>query len=262
MSILLTPSLQKTLDKLSPKASEADPALGISRFIQSKCAEYHELSRQFEKNLQTLSLQKERCSDVIGILEELGGLTVRARNFVTTPQDAEKYRDRTKDTEALFNTTITKLNKTVSLSTDNGVNLLVGNILTTPFDAKGENSLQTKGIPLDSESLGIRPADFSGMTTVQNSRIDVMNAIDMAVTLRNIIASDISTISIALDFTAQTISNAKVAEALLENANASNEIISLKKLSEQKNLCEEPLADEVQQEILESFASSPNMEDI
>jgi hypothetical protein len=262
MSILLTPSLKKNLDKLSPHSTGNDVVLRICDLLRHNQDECHKLTAHLQNNIKTLTLQKQRCSDIIAILEELGGLTVRARNFVTTPQDAEKYKDRTKDTENLFKSTLTKLDKTVSLSHDNGLNLCAGESLKTIFDTRDENHLLTSGISLDSTNLGIRAPNFSTMLAVQNSRIDVMNALDMAVTLRNIISSDIETLTIAHDFTLEAISNATSAEKLLGNSNTPDEAAGLRKLTAQKTLCDEPLADEKQQEILENFAATPNMEEI
>ncbi len=263
MSILLTPSLQKSLSKLqAPSSNDAGTALAITAFIHQKTNEFKTLISQFEANLEILELQKNRCADVIAILEEAGGLTIRARNYVSTPEDATKYRDKTQEMETLFKTALSKLDVYVPAATDNGINLLNGKTLETKFDEKGDKTLITHGISLDSNALGIRQPDFSTMPNVQNARIDVMNAIDMAVTLRNIISSDISAISTSLDFSKTTIENANLAIQSLGTTLITTESKNITDLANKKMEFDEPLAEPAQQDILNSFAATPNMEGI
>ena len=80
------------------------------------------------------------------------------------------------------------------------VNLLKGEALVIKFDPAGRSTLTTQGISLTAESLGFRRPDFFITHSIQNSRIDVANAIDLAVTLRHMISSDISTIKTRREF--------------------------------------------------------------
>lgn len=263
MTVKLTTSLKKSLVKSLPSfANENDAAFDIASLLHGQKQEITSLIRLFEKNLEILEHQKIRCAEIIGILEEGGGLTVRARNFMTTPQDAEKYKDKIKETENLFRTVLVKLDKAIEASDLNGINLTNGDVLKTCFDPKDENALITQGIQLTAQNLGIRPPDFSTVLGVQNSRIDVMNAIDMAVTLRNIITSDHTTLLISRDFSQEAIDTSSRAESALKSTTAHNEPTALKNLADSNPVSDSPLAEPTQQETLHSFASSPNMEDI
>ena len=263
MSIIITSPLKKSLSKISPSSAGSETVNAeIIGFIQTQTHDIEKLISQFENNIDILSLQKDHCTNISAILEEAGGLTVRARHLVTIPQDAEKHHDKIKDLENLFITTLSKLDKYVSSATDGGINLLNGGNLETKFDNKGEHSLTTNGICLDSKNLGIRTPDFSTLLNVQNSRIDVMNAIDMAVTLRNTISSDISALKSSLSLSISTIDNAHSAVISLNAENPSVEHHRIQNLDISTAIGNDPLAEPPQQDILNSFAASPNMEDI
>ena len=157
-----------------------------------------------------------------------------------------------------------KLDTAVAESSYRGTNLLSGESLVTALDEKGTNSFVTQGFPLTSDALGIRKPDFSTLFSIQNARIDVMNAIDMAVTLRNIISAQETTLAISRDFALQTVEIAEIAKANLSQTSPLTEPSALKLLHAKASTLfgDEPLAEPPQHEIFQNFASSPTMEDI
>jgi len=256
-----TSSLLKAIDKLGYPSGHTSNIPGLIVDVIDKTTQ-HVLAMiaVLENNIIFLDHQKQRCSEVLSILEEMGGLTVRARNFVGNPQDAIKYQDRIKDTEELFKLAMQKLDKAVSESAHAGVNLLTGDSLTTQFDDKGQNILLSQGISLTTKDQGIRHPDFSNMISVQNSRIDVMNAIDMAVTLRNIVASDIVTLTMRRDFANDFLDSSKHGRELVADKPLGVEAPQLLMLQRQSYADIEPLAEGPQQITLDSFASKPEIE--
>ena len=264
MTLILTAPLQKYLPALSSSSSPKDWCHLISESIRQNEEDMTDLVKRIDDHLVILEHQKNRTFDIIAILEEAGGLSIRARNLMATPADTEKYQKNIKEFEDWFRIAMAKLDKAVAESTFQGINLMNGESLITNYDSKGQNKLVTAGIKLTCAELGIREPNFKTLFEVQNSRIDAMNAIDIVVTVRNIIASHMTSLNINRDFAVGSIELSHAAHPLLALSQLTTETTALKKLNDigDKILGDAPLADPPQQEILDSFASSPNMEDI
>lgn len=263
MSLVFTSPLQKSLPSLTATMTPQHWEKAITDFITQKQTETVSLIDRLDQNIRILENQKEKATSLIHILEEAGGLTVRARNMLTTPEDATKYITQIKEVEEWFRQVRLKFDKAALESGIDGINLMNGDRLETPFDSKGQNKLITEGMVLSCAELGIRPPDFSTAFTTQNARIDVMNAIDIVVTVRNTISAHMNDLIISHDFAIQAVELAKTSYTNLGSSNIDTETKGLIKLGilGDKILGEEKMADPIQQEILNSFAASPNMED-
>jgi len=264
MSNVLTSPLQKSIPALTPSLSTEKWEETVSAFIGQKEMETFNLISRLDSNITILEDQKDKATQLISILEEAGGLTVRARNLMATPEDIIKYDTKIKEFAEWFHLAREKFDTASAESAFQGINLMNGDHLETVFDAKGQNKLVTEGIKLTCAELGIRDPNFETLFSVQNARIDVMNAIDIVMTVRNTISAHIATLVISRDFAYQSIELAKSVYPHLANSNLMSETAALKKLSDlgDKILGDEQMADTAQQEILKSFAASPNMEEI
>ncbi len=264
MSNIITVPLQKSLPSLQSASSQSEWGKLLCDFLTESQHGISVLISIFEKNITILEHQKNQASLLMAILEECVGLTIRARNIMSTPEEKEKFQKNISEFEEWFRIALAKLDKTVADSKFEGINLMNGGVLVTPLDQKGQSKLVTEGLILTTSELGIRPPDFSNLFSVQNSRIDVMNAMDMVVTIRNIISSHISTLNIGLEVAANSSKLSEWAQATLAKTDLLSEINSLKKLFSEGShiLGDEPLAEPSQQETLNNFASSPSMEDI
>lgn len=236
----------------------------MSDFLTNNQNEITKLVSIFEKNIAILEHQKNQTSLLIAILEECGGLTIRARNKMTTSQDKEKFQKEIAEFENWFRITLKKLDKAVVDSDYNGINLMNGGSIITPLDDKGQRQLTTEGLVLTTTSLGIRDPDFSDTFSTQNSRIDVMNAIDMVVTIRNIISSHISSLKMGVIVATHSLELAKEIQPRIFDTCLLNETSALLRLDTQSRsiLGDESMAEPSQQEILKNFASSAPLEDI
>jgi hypothetical protein len=264
MSGILTVPLLKSFPILKTPLSQSGWGKIFHDFLLESQKDISVLITDFNKNIEILEHQKNQTSVLIAILEECGGLTVRARNKMTTPEDKEKFQKEITEFEAWFIIAMGKLDKAVQDSSYQNVNLMNGETLVTPLDGKGHKKLIAEGLVLTSASLGIRNPDFSSTFSVQNSRIDIMNAIDMVVTMRNIISSHIASLKIGTTIAIHSIDLAKTAQSDILDTNLLNESKSLLQLkTDDKNILgSDPLAEPAQQEILINFASSKLMEDI
>ena len=263
MSNILTIPLRKSLPSLRDTSSQAEWGKILCDFLKESQSDISELENCFQKNIEILEHQKNQTTLLIGFLEECGGLAIRARNMMTSESDKIKFQKQISEFADWFKIALGKLDKAVSNSEYQGINLMNGGSLITPLDKKGQSKLVTEGIVLTSTALGIRDPDFSTMFTTQNARIDVMNAIDMIVTVRNIIASHISIIQIGASVASQSKDLANSVQNNLAHTNLMAETKALLSLSnqEKKILGEDPLAEPAQQETLNNFASSTPMED-
>jgi hypothetical protein len=239
----------------------------VADFITQKQNETVSLIERLGQNIRILEDQKEKATVLIHILEEAGGLTVRARNMMTTPEDSAKYSPQIKEVEEWFRQVRSKFDKAALESGIDGINLMNGDRLETNFDPKGQNKLITAGMILSCNELGIRLPDFSTSFTTQNARIDVMNAIDIVVTIRNTISAHMNDLTINQDFAIHAVELAKTSYAALGSSNTNTETQALIKLGilGDKILGDEKMADPIQQEILNSFAApfpDQNIEDI
>jgi hypothetical protein len=264
MSNILTIPLKKSLPALMDASSQTEWEQVLCGFLNDSQKDISDIILAFEKNVSILEHQKTQTSILIGILEECGGLSVRARNMMSTEADKHKYQKNISEFEDWFKIALVKLDKAVENSEYQGINLMNGGSLTTLLDKKGQTKLTTEGINLTSAALGIRAPDFSTVFSTQNARIDVMNAMDMVVTVRNTIASHINTLKVGIDVAMKSTELSKTVQPTLGRTNILDETKSLKALIAKGHhiLGDEPLANPSQQETLTNFASSPLMEDI
>jgi hypothetical protein len=264
MSEVVTIPLQKFLPSLSDSMPHPQWASIISDYLNENTKDVFSLVTHLENAIHVLEHQKKRTSLIIAVLEECGGLTIRARNLMGTPADKEKFQKNITEFEDQFKMALVKLDDTVHSSTIENINLMSGGSLTTTLDAKGQTKLVTEGINLTTASLGIRQPNFSSAFLAQNSRIDVMNAIDIVVTIRNTIASHIASISLGIEVAHYATELSESARPYLSGTNLNDEIKKLIALGSQTEeiFGTDPLAEPAQQEILNHFASSPSMEEI
>jgi hypothetical protein len=261
MPIAVTASLLKKLPHLGSNPSHVDWSQASETFLGDSISEITIISSTIEKNLIILEHQQQKCVEAIAVLEEAGGLSVRARNFSSSDPDGTKYADKINECQNWFQMTLSKLDVLVRGASypdsEHPVNLLMGGTLSTFLDAKKKTVINTEGMVLTAESLGIRPPNFSSSFTIQNARIDVMNAIDMVVTLRNIISFHINQMTSCLEVIGYTLSLAKAQIESHPNSDLMEETRALKALQDlgSKLTGDEAMADEVQSNLLKNFAS-------
>lgn len=202
--VFISSALQKTLSKIgstSELSQSQDAERIISELLKNSRRDFLSVLSGFEKNLELLEEALTHTQEVIAILEEAGGQTIRARNMAESPDYQQKFSDQIAQCADWYKRSLAKLNDHVkSLSIGKEINLLCGDALVIRFGPHDDSTLVTQGINLTSEGLGIREPDFSSAHTIQNSRIDISNAIDLATTLKNMVSSDIATIKTRREF--------------------------------------------------------------
>lgn len=257
-SIFLSPALEKFLSKaghaVTASSAAAPSVLEISKLSRR---EFLEVLQGLDDDLDILETSLGKVQGVIALLEEAGGLSVRARNFMQETNGAEKFKDKLRDLEDWYSRTLEKLDEHIEKSAVNGVNLLKGDSLTIKFDPAGHSILLTQGLDLTTQSLGIRAPDFSSLHSIQNARIDITNSIDLAVTVRNIVSSDVATIRTRREFCETALSFLTQIQDYLTSASSplDEPHTYLDLCRHASSVAEEPLADEAQMTTLENFRS-------
>lgn len=100
-----------------------------------------------------------------------------------------------------YDVVLDQINKLVEDSGYRGVNLLQGDTLTTDFNEDRSNSLETVGVNLDTESLGLGQADFSTMSKIDSIRNDILGAQGTVRQFGTSIANSLAIISTREEFT-------------------------------------------------------------
>lgn len=224
--------------------------------LNQKAQDLQKLLDGLEQSITTLQNSRDAINEVVALAEEAGGITVRARDTLKTAAGYEGNKDRIAELEQRYTAVLEKLDKLVASSAaKNGVNLLKGDTLVTAFDEDGKSTLETQGSDLTSKGLEFRAPDFSTAFKVQDSRIDVMNAIDIAVTLRHQVTSDMMLIQTRQDFSENTIETLNAGASKIQFGDLGEEAANLLVLQVRQQLAETdaPLASEAQQYLLKQF---------
>lgn len=206
----------------------------------------------FETAITVLYTSRDRVDDVIAIIEEAGGITVRARDTLKTSSGYDGNKARLEELEARYKNALLKIETAIEQSTIKGINLLKGESLFIHFDSNGKNQMETKGINLTPKALDFRAPSFTTLEKVQDSRIDVMNAIDIATSLRHVITSDLFLLQGREEFSRETMDNMVTTPITKAASDEAANLLALQ-VRQQLGDSDEPLATESQREILSQF---------
>lgn len=223
--------------------------------LNQKAQDLQKLLDGLDKSITTLQTARDGINEIVGLLEEAGGVTVRARDTLKTNAGYEGNKDKIADLETRYNDILKKVDQIVAASGSKGTNLLKGDTLTTSFDEDGKSTIDTQGTDLTSAGLEFRKPDFSTAFKVQDSRIDVMNAIDIAITLRHQVTSDTMLIQTRQEFSENTIETLNAGADKIQFKDLGEEAANLLVLQVRQHISqtEDPLASEAQQHLLKQF---------
>ncbi len=246
-------------DVQNTSSSSNEPAAIVMTSLTQKAQDLQKLLDRLESSITTITNSRAKVDDVVASIEEAGGITVRARDLLRTDAGYEGNKDRILELESRFGSVMKKIDQLVDSAAKDGVNLLKGESLTTPFDISGKSAVLTQGLDISTRGLEFRDANFTSLESVQDSRIDVMNALDMAVTLRHLLSSDLILMQTRQEFSNETVKALSdgMAQAPLSNpiADLTEEAASLTALQLRQLLStsDTALAAETQQFLLKQF---------
>ena len=223
--------------------------------LNQKAQDLQKLLDGLDRSITTLQTARDAINDVVGLLEEAGGITVRARDTLKTAAGYEGNKDKLAEMETRYMNVLERLDAAIEKVSGKGANLLKGEDLTTAFDNESASTLVTQGSNLTAAGLEIRKPDFSSAFKVQDSRIDIMNAIDIAVTLRHQVTSDMMLIQTRQEFSQNTIETLNSGASKIQFNDLGEEAANLLALQirQQIGLNDDPLASEAQHHLLKQF---------
>lgn len=136
-----------------------------------------------------------------------------------------------------------------------GTNLLNGDDLVTTFNEDGSSTLTTEGVTFTSDGLGVRAADFSNSTSIQESSDQVAAALDTIRQFGSNISNDLSIIQTRQEFTELTINTLEAGADDLTLADQNEEGANLLALQtrQQLGVTALSLASQSQQAVLSLF---------
>lgn len=207
-------------------------------------------------SLNALNKVRTAIQEISGFLEEAGGITVQARNFFTNAEtDKSKLPENLAILENHYKLVMKHINDIVDETATGNINLLKGEVLETKLGDDDHNSITTPGLDLTTQGLGLRAPNFASLKTIQDSRIDVLNALDMTTALRNTISSDIALLQTRQDFSGIAMNTLGFAKENMPKLNLSNEAAQLMALHlrQQLGASDASLASEAQQYLLSQF---------
>lgn len=231
------------------------PAAKVVTSFTEKVHDLRKLLDGLDATIQTLAHARDKVNEAVAVLEEAGGITVRARDTLKTDFSQDVKSKRVGELEERFRSAMKRLDAISEKGKSNGINLLAGQTLVTKFDDSGKNALETPGIDISCSALEIREPVFGTADGIQNSRIDIMNAIDIAITLRHVISSDIILIQTRQEFSQETVSALSSGSDHIAVGNVSEEAANLLALQirQQLEMSDISLASESQQYLLKQF---------
>lgn len=229
-----------------------------------------------DQYLELLEINLNKVKSLIAGMEEAGGYTVRAKNYLSEEGGYEKFSERLRDCENFYNLAISRNDKLIDelsiiindgsshTEPSPGANLLKGEQLFVRLSSDIDpvhNHLTIQGVDLRSAALSVRPANFETLMNVQYSRIDIANMIDLAITLKNIISADLVALSTRKEFCESALASlTAVVERVkstkpIREKNAASQLLNLKLRDDQY-----PLAIEPQLSLLKAFENPcPNV---
>ncbi len=246
-------------DKPAAPVQAATSSAGTTIAVTSLNQKAQDLARlldNLDKSITTLQSARDAVNDIVALTEEAGGITIRARDTLRTSAGYEGNKDRLAELEVRYQAVLEKIDARVDQVAGKGANLLKGDTLITAFADKNSSSdLVTQGYNLTSKGLEFRKPDFSSQFKVQDSRIDVMNAMDIAVTLRHQVTSDIMLIQTRQEFSQNTIETLTAGASTIQLADLGDEAANLLALQVRQQLAisDDQLASEAQQHLLKQF---------
>lgn len=244
-----TPTPQAT--PVTPQADTIDVT-----FLNDKANTIARILENVGNSVSTIRDAQGRLDKITALLEQAGGIAVRARDTIKTTEDRAAIRPKLDELTARFAKVLTDIDATATTVT-NPPNLLQGEDLETVLDTNSRANTMTQSIFISSSGLGLYPIDYgdADAATADMMRGIVTNALDEIRLFGQQLAGEMNTLLTRQDFSLnamQLLSSQTAAPVLSSTAEEAANLLALQ-LRQQLSGNDVSLANENQRALLQQF---------
>lgn len=244
-----TPTPQAT--PVTPQADTIDVT-----FLNDKANTIARILENVGNSVSTIRDAQGRLDKITALLEQAGGIAVRARDTIKTTEDRAAIRPKLDELTARFAKVLTDIDATATTVT-NPPNLLQGEDLETVLDTNSRANTMTQSIFISSSGLGLYPIDYgdADAATADMMRGIVTNALDEIRLFGQQLAGEMNTLLTRQDFSLnamQLLSTQTAAPVLSSTAEEAANLLALQ-LRQQLAGNDVSLANENQRALLQQF---------
>ncbi len=170
-------------------------------YLNEKADSIAKVLEKISDSVSTIRDTQGRLGQITSLLEQAGGIAVRARDTLKASPDADAVKSKLDELSTRFAKVLDEIDA-VATKTDIVPNLLQGESLETGFDAAGTVSFETPGIFIGSKGLGLYPIAYAESTAEEadDVRAQVTNSLDQLKLFRQQLGSDLNTLQTRQDF--------------------------------------------------------------
>lgn len=246
-----------TPDAVTNTTTNATPVdqLDVS-YLDEKAGTIARILDNISDSVSNLRETQGRLGQITALLEQAGGIAVRARDTIRSTADTDSLKAKLDDLSTRFAKVLSEIDA-VAQQSDTSPNLLQNESLTTNFDSNGRVSSETPGIFIGSAGLGLYPINYSEATAedADATRAAVTTALDEIKLYRQQLGSDLNLLQTRQDFSLnamQLFATTSDAPVLPSSAEESANLLALQ-LRQQLSGNDFTLANDQQRALLQQF---------
>ncbi|MES2729282.1 MAG: hypothetical protein V4621_04180 [Pseudomonadota bacterium] len=238
-----------------PNAGLPADTIDVS-FLNDKAGTIARILENVGDSVSTIRDAQGRIGKITALLEQAGGIAVRARDTLKSTEDRAEIRPKLEELSTRFAKVLAEIDATAAESA-NPPNLLQGEDLQTIIDTGARGNSITQSIFISSGGLGLYPMEFGDATApvADNVRGTVSNALDEVKLFSQQLAGDMNTLQTVQDFSLnamQLLSSQASAPVLSSTAEEAANLLALQ-VRQQLAGSDVSLANENQRALLQQF---------
>ncbi len=225
-------------------------------FLNDKADTIARILENVSNSVSTIRDAQGRLGKITALLEQAGGIAVRARDTIKTSDDRAAIKPKLDELTARFAKVLNDIDATAAAVT-NPPNLLQGEDLDTVLDANARANTITQSIFISSSGLGLYPIDYgeTDAATADVMRGIVTNALDEVRLYGQQLAGEMNTLQTRQDFSlnAMQLLSSQASAPVLSSASEETANLLALQLRQQLAGNDISLANENQRALLQQF---------
>ncbi|MBI1327370.1 MAG: hypothetical protein GC136_06965 [Alphaproteobacteria bacterium] len=254
------PDAPKSADTASVPQSESvsvDPRILLTQSLNEKANNIQKILDGIEASIKAIQTARAGVDQITGIVEEAGGVAVRARNAFSTESDKNKIVAHMEELLERFGKALEKIDAVVDRNPAVGpdkANLLKGDVIATDFTDDDTGRVLTQGDDVTARALGLE-ANFSSLEGTVATYKGVLDAIEKLQQFGNDLNNSLSVIQTRQEFSQYALESLTGGAEKLTLADYSEEAAALLSLQIRQQLSGTSvgLATDEQRAVLSNF---------